>query len=88
MFKYLLIKTILDVSDNDVVERSKYAMSFKYFLDIAPESSVIDPSSLTKFRKLRLQYVNLLNMFWWFSYELVNLFKLTKHFFVTFDNAG
>jgi IS5 family transposase len=62
MFKYLLLKSIYDLSDVDVVERSKYDMSFKYFLDMAPEDSVIDPSSLTKFRKLRLQDVSLLDM--------------------------
>ena len=62
MFKYLLLKSIFDLSDVDVVERSKYDMSFKYFLDMAPEDAVIDPSSLTKFRKLRLQDVGLLDM--------------------------
>ena len=62
MFKYLLLKSIFDLSDVDVVERSKYDMSFKYFLDMAPEDSVIDPSSLTKFRKLRLQDVGLLDL--------------------------
>ena len=31
MFKYLLLKTIYDLSDIDVVERSKYDMSFKFF---------------------------------------------------------
>ncbi|XJZ25891.1 IS1182 family transposase [Bacillota bacterium Lsc_1132] len=62
MFKYLLLKSIYDLSDVDVVERSKYDMSFKYFLDMAPEESVIDPSSLTKFRKLRLQDVGLLDL--------------------------
>ncbi|MCM0337573.1 transposase, partial [Bacteroides fragilis] len=30
MFKYLLLKTIYDLSDIDVVERSRYDMSFKY----------------------------------------------------------
>src|SRR5699024_12611938 len=35
---------------------------FKFFLDMAPEESVIEPSSLTKFRKLRLKDVNLLDM--------------------------
>lgn len=54
MFKYLLLKSIYDVSDVDVVERSKYDISFKYFLDMAPEEDVIEPSSITKFRKLRL----------------------------------
>lgn len=62
MFKYLLLKTIFDVSDVDIVERSKYDMSFKYFLGMAPEESVMEPSSLTKFRKLRLKDVNLLDM--------------------------
>lgn len=62
MFKYLLLKSIYDLSDVDIVERSQYDMSFKYFLDMAPEDSVMDPSSLTKFRKLRLQDVGLLDM--------------------------
>ena len=62
MFKYLLLKSIFDLSDVDVVERSKYDMSFKYFLDMAPEDAVINPSSLTKFRKLRLKDVSLLDM--------------------------
>ena len=62
MFKYLLLKSIYDLSDADVVERSKYDMSFKYFLDMAPEEKVINPSSLTKFRKLWLKDINLLDM--------------------------
>ena len=37
-------------------------MSFKYFLDMAPEEEVINPSSLTKFRKLRLKDMNLLDL--------------------------
>lgn len=56
------MKSIYDLSDADVVERSKYDMSFKYFLDMAPEESVINPSSLTKFRKLRLKDMNLLDI--------------------------
>lgn len=62
MFKYLLLKTIYTVSDVDVVERSGYDMSFKYFLDMSPEEDVINPSSLTKFRKLRLKDTDLLNL--------------------------
>ncbi len=62
MFKYLLLKTIYDLSDVDIVDRSKYDMSFKYFLHMAPEEPVIEPSSLTKFRKLRLKDVNLLDL--------------------------
>ncbi|MGL4229301.1 MAG: IS1182 family transposase [Bacteroidales bacterium] len=62
MFKYLLLKTIFDISDVDVVERSRYDMSFKYFLDMTPEEDVINPSSLTKFRKLRLEDMDLLEL--------------------------
>lgn len=62
MFKYLLLKAIFELSDVDLVERSRYDMSFKYFLQMAPEESVIDPSSLTKFRKLRLKDLNLLDL--------------------------
>lgn len=62
MFKYLLLKTIFDLSDKDVVDRSRYDMSFKYFLDMAPEDDVINPSSLTKFRKLRLNDSNFLDL--------------------------
>lgn len=62
MFKYLLLKTIYTVSDVDVVERSQYDMSFKYFLEMTPEQVVINPSSLTKFRKLRLKDTDLLNL--------------------------
>ena len=62
MFKYLLLKTIYDISDVDVVERSRFDMSFKYFLDMLPEDDVINSSSLTKFRKLRLKDTDLLNL--------------------------
>jgi len=62
MFKYLLLKSIYTLSDVDVVERSKYDMSFKYFLEMAPEEDVIESSSLTKFRKLRLKDTNLLDL--------------------------
>ena len=63
MFKYLLLKTIFDISDVDVVERSRYDLSFKYFLCLPPEETeLISPSSLCKFRRLRLKDKDLLNM--------------------------
>lgn len=62
MFKYLLLKVIYDISDVDVVERSRYDMSFKYFLGMAPEEDVINPSSLCKFRKLRLKDMDPMNL--------------------------
>ena len=62
MFKYLLLKVIFVWSDVDVVEHSRYDMSIKYFLDMAPDEEVIEASSLTKFRKLRLKDSDLLDM--------------------------
>lgn len=62
MFKYLLLKAIHDISDVDVVERSRFDMSFKYFLGMSPEEGVINASSLTKFIKLRLKDADLLNL--------------------------
>jgi hypothetical protein len=55
MFKYLILKRMYELSDRDVVSRAMTDMAFKYFLGIAPEDNVIDPSSLTKFRKLRMK---------------------------------
>jgi hypothetical protein len=54
LFKYLILKDMNRLSDADLVERSKYDMSFKYFLGYRPEDGVISTSLLTKFRKLRL----------------------------------
>ena len=63
MFKYLLLKIIYDLSDVDVVEHSLYDLSFKYFLGMVPEeTSLINPSSLCKFRKLRLKDNDLMNL--------------------------
>ena len=63
MFKYLLLKVIYDISDVDVVERTRYDMSFKYFLGLTPEeTNLINPSSLTKFRRLRLKDMDLLDL--------------------------
>ncbi len=44
------------------MERSKYDISFKYFLVMAPEDDVIGPSSLTKFRRMRLKDLGILDM--------------------------
>ena len=63
MFKYLLLKIIYDLSDVDVVEHSLYDLSFKYYLGMTPEeTSLINPNSLCKFRKLRLQDNGLMNL--------------------------
>lgn len=72
------VKSIFDLSDIDVVERSKYDMSFKYYLDMAPEDSVIDPISLTKLRRLRLQDMGLLDLLIQKTVEITLDKKLVK----------
>lgn len=62
LFKYLMIKVTDNFSDVDVVEHSRYDLSYKRFLGLMPEDNVIDPSLLTKFRRQRLKDVNLLDM--------------------------
>ncbi|MGL9730580.1 IS1182 family transposase [Enterococcus sp. DIV0756] len=62
MFKYLLLKVIYKMSDRDLVKRTKTDLAFKFFLGMAPEEEVINPSSLTKFRRQRLKDKNLLDL--------------------------
>ena len=55
MFKYLLLKSYFKLSDRGLVERTKTDMLFKYFLGYDPEElKLIDPSTLTVFRRERL----------------------------------
>jgi len=61
IFKYLLLKTIYTLSDVDLIERSRVDMSFKFFLEMAPEDDVIDPSLLAYFRRKRLKDEDLLD---------------------------
>ena len=62
MFKYLMIKSISGLSDVDLVDKCMYDMSYKYFLGLAPEDKVIEASTLSKFRRMRLKDMNLLDM--------------------------
>ena len=65
MFKYLLLKTIFTVSDVDVVERSRFDMSFKYFLEMTSEEDVINSSSFTKIWKTTFERHLLINSINW-----------------------
>ncbi|MBU3099907.1 transposase [Clostridium sp. DSM 17811] len=40
LFKYLLLKVIYELSDEDVVGRTLYDMSFKYFLNLAQKKQI------------------------------------------------
>ena len=62
MFKYLMLKAMHPASDEDLVKRAHTDMSYKFFLGLNPEDDVIDPSLLSKFRRQRLQDVDLLSL--------------------------
>lgn len=54
MFKLMFLKKLYDLSDEHLISRAQTDMAFKYFLDLDPESQMIDPSLLTKFCKTRI----------------------------------
>jgi len=54
MFKLMFLKKIYDLSDERLIGSAQTDMAYKYFLDLDPESEMIDPSLLTKFRKTRI----------------------------------
>jgi hypothetical protein len=55
LFKYLFLKEHYQLSDEEVVHRSQYDLSFKYFLDLLPEGDTINPSTLSRFRTGRFK---------------------------------
>ncbi len=54
MFKLMFLKKLYDLSDERLISSAQTDMAYKYFLDLEPESPMIDPSLLTKFRKTRI----------------------------------
>jgi len=80
MFKYLMLKRMYELSDRDVVKHAMTDMAYKYFLGLAPEDSVIEASSLTKFRKLRMKDESIMDKLISKSVEIAlnNGIKLTK----------
>nr|WP_289707413.1 transposase [Enterocloster clostridioformis] len=45
---------LYDLSDERLLSSAQTELAYKYFLDLEPESPLIDPSLLTKFRKTRI----------------------------------
>ncbi|GAB2021634.1 hypothetical protein RyT2_07080 [Pseudolactococcus yaeyamensis] len=78
MFKWLLLKQMYRLSDRDLVKQAFSDLSFKFFLDLAPEANVIDSSTLTKFRRLRLQDKNFLDLLVGKSVEIAIREKVVK----------
>ena len=80
MFKYLMLKRMYELSDRDVVKYAMTDMAYKYFLGLAPEDPVIEASSLTKFRKLRMKDESIMDKLISKSVEIAlnNGIKLSK----------
>lgn len=49
------------MSDRDLISCAFTDLSFKYFLGLAPEDNVIHPTTITKFRRLRLKNADFLD---------------------------
>ena len=60
MFKLLFLKMLYNLSDERVIQEAQVNMAYKYFLNLDPEDPLMHPSSLTKFRKLRLNQEEIL----------------------------
>ena len=54
MFKLMFLKKVYDLSDERLIGSAQTDMAYKYFLDLDPEAPMIDPSLMTKFRKIRI----------------------------------
>ena len=54
MFKLMFLKKLYDLSDERLISSAQTDMAYKYFLDLEPESPMVAPSLLTKFRKTRI----------------------------------
>ena len=87
MFKYLLLKCMYQMSDRDLIERSMYDMSFKYFLGYRPEDEVISSSLLSKFRKLRLVDDKIMDKLLSKSVEIAIKYKIIKSKNVIVDST-
>jgi transposase len=62
MFKYLVLKAMSNLSDEKLVERCKYDLSYKFFLGLMPEDNVIESSTLSRFRRQRLADADILDL--------------------------
>ena len=60
IFKLLFLKILYNLSDERVIEEAQVNMAYKYFLNLEPDDQPMHPSSLTKFRKLRLHQEDIL----------------------------
>lgn len=63
MFKYILLKDAYKLSDRDLIKHTSTDMHMKYFLGYKSEEvEFISPSSLSKFRHMRLKDTSLLDL--------------------------
>ena len=51
-----------NLSDEKLVERCKYDLSYKFFLGLMPEDNVIESSTLSRFRRQRLADTDILDL--------------------------
>lgn len=78
MFKYLVLKAMSNLSDEKLVERCRYDLSFKFFLGLMPEDNVIESSSLSRFRRQRLADTDILDLLLEKTVSIAKEYKLIE----------
>ena len=76
MFKYLVLKAISNLSDEKLIERCRYDLSYKFFLGLMPEDNVIEASSLSRFRRQRLADTDILDLLLGKTVSIAKEYKL------------
>lgn len=54
LFRLLFLQFLYNLSDERVIEESRYNLAYKWFLGLNPEDLLPDPSQLSRFRRHRL----------------------------------
>lgn len=75
------------MSNRDLIERATFDTSYKYFLDVAPEDKIVHPTSLTKFRRLRLKDSSLLERLIQKTFEIALKHEVIKSNQVIVDST-
>lgn len=70
LFKCLILKTISNLSDVDLMNAIKVNLEYKYFLDMAPEDFPPEASTLCVFRRQRLKDSNLMQLLLGKTFEM------------------
>ena len=87
LFKLLMLKSKYELSDRDLMDHARTDMAIKFFLDLAPEDDVPHHTTLTKFRKLRLQDESFMSLLITKTVEVARVKELLKSKTIIVDST-